>query len=162
MAVAIDAVGGDAIAGEGDAIVERIPDGDEGVVLIARIGVVANAFGGGGEGAALERGGVFAGQELLRPEEEELVAVFVKLADGDGAADEIAGIVEAVLRASEAVAVAEELVGVEGFVANEVVGAAVEFFGAGFNDGVDGSAGGAAVFGLIVGEEHLDFGDGVD
>ena len=62
----------------------------------------------------------------------------------------------------QAVAVTEEFVGIERFVTDKVISPAVEFLGAALDDGVDGAAGGAPVFSLIVGEEYLNFGDGVD
>ena len=126
LPVAIDAVRRNAVARERRAVVQRIPDRDERAALVERVREVAFPLGRGREHAADQVGGILARQELLRPEEEQLLAVLVEVADGDRSAEKVARVVESVLGPRQPVAVPEELVGVERLVAHEVVGAAVE------------------------------------
>jgi hypothetical protein len=65
------------------------------------------------------------------PEEEKLVARLQKFGEEDGPANVVAGIVVAVTGPRQTVAVPEEIVGVQGFIALEIIAAAVEFLGAG-------------------------------
>ncbi len=77
-------------------------------------------------------------------------------------ADKITGIVESVSGAGKSVLIVEELVGIQIFVAQEIISPAMKVVRATLNDCIDGAPRAAPIFSLIITQQHLYFGDRVD
>src|SRR5439155_25069544 len=95
---------------------------------------------------------------LLVPEEEKLLFILIELSvDVNGSPQRISADTVAVWQSLCARSVIEEVVGVQGFIAIEVIGRAVQRLGTGFRDHRNGPAAVASVLSLIVAGEDLDF-----
>lgn len=80
----------------------------------------------------------------------------------DGPAGGRAELVAAKRRFGQAVVIFKEVGCVQGAVADELIGAAVELAGAGAGDGIDDPAGGEAVLSGVVACQNREFLDGVN
>ena len=150
-------VAGELIANEAGALGagrEGIKDADEGAVGDAGVTEVTLALQVGGHGEDGIGEGALA-EAFVAAEEEGLVL-------DDGAIDHGAELVAFEAAEGDAGAVAEEIVGVEFRVPEELEKAAMKAVGAGFVDHVDHAAIAAAEFGGVVRAHHLEFGDGFD
>ena len=149
---AVDAVSGNDTAGKRGVRcdVARLSGGGE-------AGEITATLGEGGDDPGID-GSLAQALVFLAEEEEELGFVGIELlGDEDGTAEIPAEVVEAKFLLLDGV----EGTGVEGVVADEFVGAAVEGAGAGFEGEVNDGAGVLAVFGAVVGGEDFELGDGV-
>ena len=155
------AKGGGVVDGTaGDGPVEGIAKGGGGAEEAAEVTLIELGEGGvaiGSAEAVVSLAVLFVGEV-----EEGFVASVVELGDDDGAADAAGPVHLAVLRTVDAARVVGEGVGVEGFVANAGVGAAVEGVGAGLHDVVEDAALAAAEFGGHAPGLDFDFGEGFD
>ena len=155
-----DKSAGDEIASKriADDVALGIEPPSEGIVDGARLaGEVAVALLGDGEGGD---GGSTAAETEAFPtgEPESLVAAVVNLRQNDGATDGDAVLILAERNFADALAIGEEIVGVELVVAEELVGGAVNITGTGFGGDVDVGPGGAAELsgGIVEDAELLD------
>ncbi len=140
--------------------VEGVAKGGDGAEEAAEIALIELGEGGVASGSAeavVSRAVLFVGEI-----EEGFVASVVDLGDDDGAADAAGPVHLAVLRTVDAARIVGEGIGVEGFVANAGVGAAVEGVGAGLHDVVEDAALAAAEFGGHAPGLDFDFGEGFD
>src|SRR5581483_10779176 len=145
LSVLVDAIGRNDVAREhGPA--ERIGDRHQFSALIERLRKIALPFERGRKRLVGNVGRHGKRQELLRPEEEQLVAIVIELRvrEQNRTAEEVARVIKTIARARLAVPVIEEFVRVESFVAEKIVGAAVKIVGAVLDDDVDGSTGTAS------------------
>ena len=159
----VDALGGDAVAGEGIADDSAIGAGAGGGVVV-NANLVAEAIEGLREVAlSLESGG--DGEEGLVW--AALAGAFVDgIPEGAVADDLTAGTGTEFVALEEAlgdaVAVVLPTVGIEAIVAEEFEKDAVEFVGAGLGGDVDDATGGATEFGGVSGGFYFEFADGFD
>jgi hypothetical protein len=98
---------------------------------------------------------------LVVDEEESPVLAVVDLREVDRSAEGSAELVLAVFLAPGSVGIRDEIVGVEGFVAQILPGVAPETIGSGFDDGVDDCADGVPEFRAVVAVLELEFFDGI-
>ena len=144
-------------------------EGEQDARLVDGLREVAGTLKGGGDGDAGRSGGrIEAFLVLMAVEKEELLAVGIEdFRDEDRAADgeaEIA-LIDALfvdVVGGRAVAVVDPGVGAHAVVTAEAISGAMEVLGAATGHGADLRAGGTAIFGLVIGGEHLELGDRVE
>src|SRR6266496_5035385 len=120
---------------------------------------IAVALSLGGYGVVEWTVGHFVRQILLRKEKEELILFLVEFAwNIDRTTDVAADGVVTIASTRRTGSVAEEVVGVERFIANVIIGQAVEVRGATLGDNIHYASRGFAVFRLIGVEQNLDLG----
>src|SRR6185369_6805395 len=98
----------------------------------------------------------------MRPEEEQpILGAGQVLRNVDRSTERVAPDIVAIAGALDAGGVVEKVIRVQSFVSVVLVDAAVKILGAGLQDDVDGGSGVAAILGLVIGEEDVDFGNGI-